>query len=33
MDLVEIRNNQVVVNSRDVAEHFSKRRDHVIRDI
>lgn len=33
MDLVEIRNNQVVVNSRDVAERFSKRRDHVIRDI
>lgn len=33
MDLVEVRNNQVVVNSRDVAEHFSKRRDHVIRDI
>ena len=33
MDLVEVRNNQVVVNSRDVAAHFGKRRDHVIRDI
>ena len=32
-NLVEIKNNQVVVNSRDVAEHFGKRRDHVIRDI
>lgn len=31
--LVEIKNNQVVVNSRDVAEHFGKRRDHVLRDI
>lgn len=31
--LVEIKNNQVVVNSRDVAEHFGKRRDHVLRDV
>lgn len=31
--LAEIKNNQVVVNSRDVAEHFGKRRDHVLRDI
>ncbi|WP_311194419.1 Rha family transcriptional regulator [Selenomonas noxia] len=26
-------NNQVVVSSRDIAEHFGKRHDHVIRDI
>lgn len=32
-DLVSIQNNQVVVSSRQVAEHFEKRHDHVIRDI
>lgn len=31
--LVEIRNNQVVVSSRQVAEKFGKRHDHVLRDI
>lgn len=32
-DLVSIQNNQVVVSSRQVAEHFEKRHDNVIRDI
>lgn len=32
-DLVRINSNQVVTDSRSVAEHFEKRHDHVIRDI
>lgn len=32
-DLVRINSNQVVTDSRSVAEHFGKRHDHVIRDI
>lgn len=32
-NLVEIRNNQVVVSSRDVAENFGKQHKHVLRDI
>lgn len=31
--LLEIKNNQVVVSSRSVAENFGKRHDHVLRDI
>lgn len=31
--LVQVNNNQVVTNSRVVAENFSKRHDHVLRDI
>lgn len=33
MDLVEIKNNQVVVSSRRVAEHFSKYHKHVLESI
>ena len=32
-DLVRINSNQVVTDSRSVAEHFEKRHDHVMRDI
>lgn len=32
-DLVEIKNNQVVVSSRQVAGNFNKRHDHILRDI
>lgn len=32
-DLVRIDNKQVVTDSRNVAEHFGKRHDHVLRDI
>lgn len=32
-NLVTVVNENVVVSSRDVAEHFEKRHDHVIRDI
>jgi len=32
-DLVRINSNQVVTDSRSVAEHFGKRHDHVMRDI
>ena len=28
-----IQNNQIVVSSRDIAEHFEKRHDHIMRDI
>ena len=31
--LVEIVQNQIVVSSRQLAEHFEKRHDHVLRDI
>ena len=33
INLVEIVNNQVVVSSRQVAERFGKRHDHILRDI
>lgn len=33
MDLVQVQNNQVVVSSRQIAEHFEKRHDNVLRDI
>lgn len=33
MDLVKVENNQVVVSSRQIAESFGKRHDHVLRDI
>lgn len=33
MDLVEIRNNQVVVDSRSVAKNFNKEHRNVVRDI
>lgn len=32
-ELVHIDNQQVVTDSRNVAEHFGKRHDHVVRDI
>ena len=32
-DLVRVENNEVVVSSRQVAESFGKRHDHVLRDI
>ena len=32
-DLVRINSNQVVTESRSVAEHFEKRHDHVMLDI
>lgn len=32
-DLVTISNGQPAASSRDIAEHFSKRHDHVLRDI
>lgn len=31
--LVEINNNQVVVSSRDIAEHFEKEHKNVLRNI
>lgn len=33
MELVEIRNNQVVVSSRQVAEKFGKEHRHVLENI
>ena len=33
MDLVQVQNNQVVVSSRQIAEHFGKQHFHVLRDI
>lgn len=32
-DLVKIENNEVVVSSRQIAENFGKRHDHVMRDV
>lgn len=32
-NLVMVTNNQVVVSSRDVADNFGKRHDHILRDI
>lgn len=32
-ELVQVYNEEIVVSSRDVAERFSKRHDHVMRDI
>ena len=32
-DLVFIQNNEILVSSKDIAINFSKRHDHVLRDI
>lgn len=33
MELLQVKNNQVVVSSKQVAENFKKRHDHIMRDI
>lgn len=33
LDLVEIKDNQIVVSSLQIAEHFGKEHNHVLRDI